>query len=140
MDSLLQHLVGTWGMIGTVRGKPVTYHLQASRVLHGRYVELHMADAAQPSAYEARVFLGVDSAAGRYIVHWIDSFGAGFSIPHAVGEARGDTVQFTFAYADGPFRDTFTYDRARGEWHFLLESGVVGGGWKLFGDYRARRR
>ena len=140
VDSLLQRLVGTWEMAGTVRGKPQTYRLEAARTIRDKYVELHMTDVGQPAMYAARVFLGVDTATRHLIAHWIDNFGAGFSVPHAVGEMRGDTLQFTFAYDSGPFRDTFSYDRARNEWHFLLESGVAGGGWKLFGDYRVKRK
>lgn len=140
MDSLIARLVGTWRMAGMVRGHPAMYHLDATRVLHDRFVELHMEDVATPPQYEARVFIGVDSAAARYIVHWLDNFGAAFSIPHAVGEARGDTVQFTFAYPDGPFRDTFVYDRQHDSWHFRLESGDSTGAWRLFADYDVQRR
>jgi hypothetical protein len=140
MDSLLGHLTGTWHMTGTVRGRPANYRMIGQRVLHGRFVELHMEDRTRPPEYEARVFLGVDSAATRLIVHWLDRFGAGLSIPHAVGEARGDTLQFTFAYADGPFRDTFSYDRQHGEWRFLLESGDQQGGWRRFAEYQVRHR
>jgi hypothetical protein len=140
MDSLLGHLVGSWRMAGMVRGHPAMYHLEAARVLQNRFVELHMKDVATPPQYEARVFIGVDSAGARYIVHWLDNFGAAFSIPHAVGQAAGDTIQFTFAYADGPFRDTFVYDRQQDRWHFRLESGDSAGAWRLFADYGVERR
>ena len=140
MDSLLQKLVGNWRMAGMVRGRPAMYHLEATRVLQDRFVELHMQDAAVPPQYEARVFIGVDSASSRYLVHWLDSFGAAFSIPHAVGQAAGDTIQFTFAYADGPFRDTFVYDSRQDSWRFRLESGDSTGAWQLFADYLVQRR
>jgi hypothetical protein len=140
MDSLLERLVGNWEMAGEVRGHPAIYHLEARRVLRGRFVELHMVDVATPPQYEARVFVGVDSAGSRYVVHWLDNFGAAYSIPHAVGHATGDTIQFTFAYADGPFRDTFAYDRQHDRWNFLLESGDSTGAWRLFADYDVRRR
>lgn len=139
MDSLLGRLVGRWTMTGTVRGKPASYSLDAARVIQGRYVELHMTDVHEPG-YEARVFIGVDSAGDRYLAHWLDNFGAAYSIPPAVGTARGDTVFLTFAYPDGPFRDTFSYDRAADRWHFLLESGDSTGRWALFADYVVRRR
>jgi hypothetical protein len=47
-DSLLQRLVGTWQMHGTVRGRAVTYRLEAARVLQGHFVELHLEDVARP--------------------------------------------------------------------------------------------
>lgn len=140
MDSLLQRLVGSWTMVGTVRGRPATYRLDAIRTLQNRFVELHMEDVARPPRYEARVFLGVDSVAGRYIVHWLDSFGAAYSIPHAVGEARPDTILFAFPYTHGRFRDTFSYDRVQDAWHFLLESADSAGNWRLFAEYQVRRR
>jgi hypothetical protein len=138
MDGVLQRLVGSWRMVGTVRGRPASYRLQATRVLRGKFVELHMVDVAGSAGYEARVFLGVDSAGPRIIAHWLDNFGAGYSIPHAIGAARGDTIQFTFAYPDGPFRDTFVYDRARARWHFRLESGDSAGAWRPFAEYQVR--
>jgi hypothetical protein len=136
MDGLLQHLVGRRQMTGTVRGRPVMYR-RAARSLRGAP---HGGCDAGPSAYEARVFLGVESAAHRYIAHWLDNFGAGYSIPHAVAEARSDTSRFSLAYADGPFRDIFVYDRRRDTWYFRLESGDSVGRWDLFAEYQVRRR
>jgi hypothetical protein len=140
MEGLLDRLVGKWQMTGSVRGRPVTYTLDATRVLQGRFVELHMEDVNRPPAYEARVFLGVDSAGSRYIVHWLDRFGAAFSIPHATGHARGDTIVFTFPYPTGAFRDTFVYDPRGDRWYFRLESADSTGGWRLFADYHVQRR
>ncbi len=140
MDALLERLVGRWIMTGSVRGKPAQYTLDAARVLQGRFVELHMEDVTRPPTYEARVFIGVDSAGGRYIAHWLDRFGAAYSIPHATGEARGDTVLLTFPYADGAFRDTFVYDRHQDRWYFRLEAADSTKGWRLFAEYQVRHR
>lgn len=140
MDSLLQRLVGTWTMTGAVQGQAATYHLEVRRVLQNRFVELHMEDIARPPQYEARVFIGIDSAASRYVAHWMDNFGAAYSIPHGVGAAHGDTIVLTFSYANGPFRDTFSYDHARDAWRFRLESGDSLGHWRPFADYQVRRR
>jgi hypothetical protein len=139
-DALLDRLVGSWTMTGKVQGEAVTYRMDAARTLQNRFVELHLVETSNPPAYEGRVFLGVDSATSRLIVHWLDSFGAGLSIPHAVGEARGDTLVFTFGYASGPFRDTFSYHRRDDRWHFLLQSADSTGRWRLFADYDVRRR
>lgn len=139
MDGLLGHLVGHWTMTGTVRGQPVSYTLDARRVLHGRFVELHMQDVHHPPAYEARVFIGVDSARVRYIAHWLDNFGAAYSIPPATGEMQGDTVILHFAYPERPFRDAFTYDRRGDRWYFRLEAADTGGTWQLFAEYQVVR-
>jgi len=139
MDSLLQHLVGDWNLVGQVRGNTVEYRMDAKRTLGNRYVELHMIDVVDPPAYEARVFLGVDKDSRRYIVHWLDSFGAAYSIPHGIGTASGDTIRFEFKYADGPFRDEFAFNRRTNEWRFHLESGDSTGAWQPFADYRVKR-
>jgi len=135
LDALLERLVGQWRMTGSVRGPPATYTLDATRVLQRRFVELHMEDVAQPPVYEARVFVGVDSAGSRYIAHWLDKFGAAFSIPPATGEARGDTIRLAFPYPDGAFRDTFVYERPTDTWYFRLEAADSAGGWQLFAEY-----
>ena len=138
LEALLEKLVGHWEMRGTVRNQPVTYRMDGARALQSKFVELKLEDVSQPPAYEARVFLGADST--RLIVHWLDRFGAALSIPHGIGSVRGDTLQFTFAYATGPFRDTFVYDRRTDSWHLVFESGDSTGGWKLFANYQAKRR
>jgi hypothetical protein len=138
-QSLLDQLVGDWRMTGTVRGNPVTYTLVARRTLQNKYVELHMTDVSQPPRYEARVFIGQDSLPSQLVVHWLDAFGAAYSIPHGTGSISGDTLRFSFNYASGPFRDTFVFDRAAGAWRFLLESGDGSGGWGTFATYTVRR-
>ena len=140
MDSLLEHLVGAWRMTGSVRGRPVAYAMDGVRVLQRRFVELHMKDVTRPPTYEARVFIGVDSVGGRYIAHWLDRFGAAYSIPHAIGEQRGDTLLLRFPYPDGAFRDTFVYHRRSDSWDFRLESADSTGSWRLFAEYEVRRR
>jgi hypothetical protein len=138
-DTLLDALVGRWTMTGAVRGRPVRYVLEARRVLQGKYVELHMTDAAAaPPAYEARVIVGEGAKPGEYIAHWIDSFGAQYSVPPATGTQRGDTLFLAFPYPDGAFHDTFAYDRARRTWHFRLDEADGHGGWKLFAEYEVR--
>lgn len=139
LDSLLELLVGDWTMTGAVRGHPVTYTMTGARVLQGKFVELHMTDVHHPPAYEARVFLGVDSATQGYIAHWLDNFGAPYSIPHATGTAAGDTIHLAFAYADGPFRDIFIYHRDTGRWSFRMEDTDSAGAWRLFAEYDVRR-
>lgn len=139
VEGLLDHLIGQWRMTGSVRGRPATYTLDAARVLQGRFVELHMTDVHRPPAYEARVFVGADIAEGRVIAHWLDNFGAAYSIPHATGRVRGDTLFLAFPYPAGAFRDTFTYDSRADSWHFLLEAADSTGGWSRFAEYDVGR-
>ena len=137
---LLKQLDGEWIMKGDVLGKPVEYLLVAGPTLRALYSEMHMRDLAEPPQYEARVFLGVDAETGEVIAHWLDDFGARYSIPHGTGRIDGSTLQFTFPYADGPFRDTFEFDQRDGTWHFRIESGQPDGSWKHFARYEVRRK
>jgi hypothetical protein len=139
-DSLLRHLVGRWTMRGSVRGRPATYRLDVAWTLQRRFVELHMVDVHSPPAYEARVFVGSDTVPGQYLAHWMDNFGAAYSVPPATGRARGDTLILHFPYPTGTFQDTFVYDRATNAWNMRLDVADGSGGWKLFAEYRATRR
>jgi len=137
---LLKQLDGEWLMQGDVLGKPVTYLLVAGPTLRARFSELHIRDVAEPPQYEARVFLGVDAETGELIAHWMDDFGARYSIPHGTGRIEGGVMQFTFPYADGPFRDTFEFDSSNGTWSFRVETGQPDGSWKHFARYEIRRK
>jgi hypothetical protein len=138
--ALLKQLDGEWLMKGDVLGTPVTYLLVAGPTLRARFTELHMRDVADPPQYEARVFLGFDAESGELIAHWMDDFGARYSIPHGTGRIDGSVMQFTIPYADGPFRDTFEFDQRNGTWHFRIEAGQPDGSWKHFARYEIRRK
>jgi hypothetical protein len=137
---LLKALDGRWVMTGDVMRKPVTYDLESGPVLAAAFTELHMKDVQVPAEYEARVFLGWDDASKTVIVHWLDSFGGRYSIPHGTGRIDGTSIVFTIAYPDGPFRDMLTYDPAAQAWSFLIEAGQKDGSWQHFAAYQIRRR
>lgn len=136
---LLKALDGHWVMKGDVMGESVTYSLVAGPALQGRFTELRMQDVQDPPQYEARVFIGVAPDDGTVIAHWMDNFGAKASVPHGTGALKGDSVEFTIAYADGPFRDTLTYDRDAGAWTLVIEALQPGGAWRHFARYDIRR-
>lgn len=137
--ALLKALDGPWIMRGDVRGKPVSYTMRAGPGLQDKFTEMHMVDVQQPPRYEARVFLGMDGAGQKVIAHWLDSFGAGSSVPHATGTLAGNVIEITFPYAGGAFRDTFTYQPEQQGWLFELEAARPDGGWQHFARYVLRR-
>jgi hypothetical protein len=92
------------------------------------------------SKYEARVFIGYDTQGMRIIAHWMDSFGAAYSIPPGVGGIESKQIRFEIPYADGPFRDTFVYDEARDVWTLDIESGDGKGQWQHFASYKITRQ
>jgi hypothetical protein len=138
---LLERFIGQWTMTGTVRKRPATYRLEGGWVLQRRFVELHMEDVEHtPPRYEARVFIGPDTVPGRLVGHWLDNFGAAFSVPPATGAAVGDSLTLDFPYRGGAFHDTFVYDPGTDTWTIRLDAADGTGRWKRFADYRAVRR
>jgi len=138
-EAYLDALKGSWVMVGNVGDKPVRYKAEGERVLRGGFLRLHMQDASQPSTYEAAVFIGYDAKARDYIVHWLDQFGAAGARVVATGTRDGDRLIVTFPYVEGPFRDTFTRDPAKGTWTLLLESQRKDGAWTTFARYDMAR-
>lgn len=125
-------------MSGDVMGKPVTYRMTAGPTLQGAFTEIHMNDMQVPSEYEARVLIGYDTESKSVIAHWMDSFGAKYSIPHGTGSVTNNSIQFTIPYKAGPFRDTFTYDPDTNTWLFVLEASRPDGSWTHFARYNVR--
>jgi hypothetical protein len=93
-----------------------------------------------PRQYEARVFIGPDTIPGRLLGHWLDSFGAAYSVPPATGRASGDSLTLDFPYPAGAFHDTFLYDATSDTWTIRLDAADSAGRWKRFAEYRTRRR
>ena len=136
----LKALDGNWVMSGDVMGKPVTYRMVAGPTLQGPFTEIHMSDVQVPSEYEARVFIGYDAKIKTVIAHWMDSFGAKYSIPHGTGRVTKDSVQFTIPYKSGSFRDTFTYNPVSKTWVFVLDAAKPDGTWEHFARYSVHRQ
>lgn len=137
--ALLKALDGDWVMTGDVMGKPVRYNMAATPALNGTFTEMHMKDVQVPAKYEARVFIGYDQGSQAVIAHWMDSFGAKSSIPHATGKMTDHTIEFTFPYASAPFRDTLSYQPESASWTLEIESAKPDGTWKHFARYEIRR-
>ncbi len=135
---LLQLLDGNWTMKGDVMGKPVVYDMVAKPTLAGTFTELHMKDTASVPEYEARVFIGYDDESGAIIAHWMDSFGAKFSIPHGTGTVTQSMIRFIVPYEERPFRDTLIYDVVGRSWQLVIESKQEDGTWKHFAQYTIR--
>jgi hypothetical protein len=127
-------------MVGTLGGKSVRYRADGERVLQGGFLKLHMIDIDSPPQYEADAFLGFDPKAGDYIAHWLDRFGAAGARVVGQGKRNGEQLVITFPYADGAFRDTFTWRPATASWALLLESQASNGTWSTFASYTLTRR
>ena len=138
--NLLNHLVGSWIMTGTVLKKPVQYRAEAAWVLQRQFLRLHMVDTSSPPTYEADLFIGLDTSKNQYVAHWLDKFGGAGARVFATGPLSSDKVEFTFPYEEGRFHDQFEYDSAKDEWSFVIESEGKGGQWTEFAHYAIKRR
>ena len=138
---LLERLVGRWMVKGVVGSHAVQYQMDGRWTLQHRYVELHMQDVKhRPAQYEARVFIGADTVPDHVLAHWIDIFGAAYSVPPATGVIRGDSLMLDFPYPTGAFHDSFVLDRAHKTWRIRLDAADGKGGWKRFAEYQATPR
>ena len=133
--ALIRALDGRWTMTGDVMGKPVTYDLSVRPVLNNTFTELHMKDVQTPPQYEARVFIGYDNESKTIIAHWLDSFGAKYSVPHGEGSITEDEIQFIVPYEQGSFRDTLKYDADHNIWQLLIQMHQPDDSWKHFAEY-----
>ena len=137
-NAVLDRLVGDWVMAGDVRGKPVTYRLHTQRVLKGAWVRLDMVDGQAPPDYEASLYIGYDSKAGDFVAHWLDQFGAAGARVVATGRLAEGRLVLDFPYAEGAFRDTFSF-AGPDAWSLVIEGQEKDGGWSPFARYAVSR-
>lgn len=137
-DPFLENLVGDWSISRQIRGTVVQNTMRAEWVLNHQFVKLHMRGPGQPPSYEAIVLVGYDASRSRYVAHWCDDFGGQYSAV-GYGKKDGDSVEFAFAYPDGPFYNTFTWIPAERSWRFLMQSGEPGGKRRFFAEDTVRR-
>ncbi len=132
-DPLLDHMVGTWVLQGTIAGKKTTHDIVSEWVLGHQYVRFHEIsrekNAAGQAEYEAIVFIGWDQTLGQYACLWLDSTGGGGLTGQAIGHAGrgGDAIAFLFKGSDGSiFHTTFTYSKDSDTWEWGMDGEESG--------------
>jgi hypothetical protein len=145
-DELLERIVGTWVLDGTIAGKTTTHDVVAGWVLNQRYVQLHEVsrerDAQGRPEYEALVYLTWEQTRAEYSCQWLDSTSnAGLSNGVTCrAKPSGDELRLLFGYPDGTvFHTTFAYDRKADTWHWQLDAEEKGE-LKPFARLTMRRR
>ncbi len=128
-DSLLDHMVGTWVLEGTIAGQQTTHDVDFTWVLAHQYLQFHEIsrerNADGSPAYEAIVYIGWDQMTNQYDCLWLDVTGGGGLTGQGIGHAKkgGDLLQFLFKSGDGSlFHTTFAYDRADDTWQWLMDA------------------
>lgn len=132
-DALLDRLIGTWVLHGTIDGKQTTHDVTFDWVLGHQYVQLHEVsrekDVAGHAAYEAIVFIGRDEPSSGYACLWLDSTGGGGLAPQAIGLAKrgADDLAFVFKLKGGAaFYTTFAYSKATDVWQWRMDGEESG--------------
>ena len=133
-DPLLDRLIGTWVLRGTIAGEQVVHDVTCRWVLGAEYVEIHEVSRAKtPNGapqYEAIVFVGRDPKTQMYSILWLDNTAFGAFAPAGTGHAMaaGDSIPFVFG---GPPTDrilnTFVYNRAANTWRWHIDNESANG-------------
>lgn len=139
----LGQLVGCWRLDGEMGGAPLAQNVEARWALGGQFIEMRFVQADAPAAwrsrYEALYLIGYDDRAHRYVLNLFDSFGVASAPVAGLGVREGNSIAFAFPYADGDFRNTFTWRPEAREWDMILERRAPAGQFVLFARKRLRR-
>ena len=133
-DPMLDRLIGTWVLRGTIADQQVTHDVTCRWVLGAEYVQIReVSRATMPAGtpeYEAIVYVGRDSKTHRYSILWLDNTAFGAFAPEGIGHAMsaGDSIPFVFG---GPPTDrilnTFVYRRANDSWEWHIDNQTATG-------------
>jgi hypothetical protein len=133
-DPLLDRLIGSWILQGTIAGHRSTHDIESEWVLNDEYLRLHETSReknvqGQP-AYEAFVFIEWDESSSEYRCLWLDSTGGGGLSPQAVapGKRGNDEIAFLFRDKDkdSGVHTTFAYNKATDSWSWLIDNEYRG--------------
>lgn len=133
-DPLLDRLIGTWVLRGTIAGQETVHDVTCKWVLGAEYVEIREVSREKtPNGapeYEAIVYVGSDPKTHRYSILWLDNtaFGAFADAGTGHAMAAGDSIPFVFG---GPLTDrilnTFVYKRATNTWEWHIDNETAAG-------------
>ena len=146
-DTWLSRLVGHWILEGQIAGKETKHDVDGEWVLNRLYVRLHEVsrekDASGQPAYEAIIYVTLDTTPGGYVALWLDNTASGAFADEGTGHAKpdGNSLPFIFKNSRGEvsFRNTFVYDPASQTWTWIMDN-VDKGVSKPFGLVKLSRR
>jgi hypothetical protein len=120
----LNLLIGEWDLTGQMGTTPLEQTVTVQWVLERSFVELHFTSTLPASAgkppYQAAYFIGYDEQDDTYVMHLLDTFGAGYSRVIGLGKREGNTIPFIFYYDDGPLTNRLIWESDTQSWTFEL--------------------
>jgi hypothetical protein len=141
-DPLLDNLVGDWQVARKFSdGRKAESSLHVEWILNHQFLELHYRPLLSPPDYEAKVFIGFDPKAQRYIMHWLDVFGGTPSKTLGTGtlDEAAHTIYFQWTYPDTQIINAFAFDPASKTWMSIIRQKSKGP-WTVFAEDRITRR
>ena len=138
-DLMLERLAGHWRVVGEVQGQAVVYRAEGRFVLRGGFLELSMVDTADPSTYEASVFISHSEKNNDYIAHWLDIFGADGARVVGFGHVENGALIIEFPYAEANFRNRYEFAPDGKSFTLKIDSTTDGKTWDDFAYYDFKR-
>lgn len=131
-EPLLDHLVGTWVLHGTIEGKETTHDVTAQWILQREYIEIHEVsrekDAKGQPQYEAVVLLEWNPKLNEYACQWLDTTGGDGLSNHVIGTGKrdGNQIAFLFKVGQSIFHTTFIYGPGNDIWQWIMDGEEEG--------------
>ena len=128
--AIMDQLIGSWTLTGTIAGKQTTHDVIAEWVLKHGYVRIHEVSLEKEGsgvpAYEAFIFISRDATGGECSCLWLDSTGTTRFSADAVGHAKikKDAIPFVFKDASNnvTFENTFSYNAKSDSWEWMMDN------------------
>ena len=135
---LLDRLVGTWILQGTIAGKQTTHDITSEWVANHHYLRMHEVSREKSAdgspQYDAFIHIGWDEEKKIYPIIFLDNF---WGIePTSIGAAEPKENELLFVWKDEKgavgFTNDFVYDQKADSWQWIMDN-VVSGTHKPFG-------
>lgn len=144
--SLMNHLVGSWTMTGTLGGKQTVHDVEAGWVLRREYLRFHEVSRERSAdgtpAYEAIVLLSWHVKTSEFMCLWLDNTAGGGLSPQGIARGRqsGDAIPLVFTVSQREsLHTTFAYNRSADTWRLTIDD-IIDGKSDRFGDVTLTRK
>jgi hypothetical protein len=141
---VLDHLVGTWVLQGTIAGKPATHDIAAEWVANHQFLRVHEVSREKTRdgipEYDAFIHIGWEPEKKIYPIIFLDNY---WGIdPASIGTATPKENELLFVWKNEKgtmdFTNDFVYDPKTDSWQWIMDN-VVSGTKKPFGRVKLTR-
>lgn len=131
----LDHLPGSWDLTATMGSQIIHQRCEGDWVLQRNFFRMKC-EAIPPdtSGYQALYLIGYQSKKKHYVFHLFDVYGGNYSKTLGIGVLKNDRIAFNFNYPQGPFQNTFVWNKEEQKWKMILRQKNEDGSWELFSE------